>query len=380
MASIVIVGAGTGGAATARALRGRLGGKHRITLVEQKPDLTYQPGLLWLMTGRRRQRDITRRTDRMRAGGADVVASKALALDTHQQTVRLENGRTLRYDTLVLAPGADASRADNQEVARAGFNLYTPAGALAIREAAERFRGGRIAILVTALPVKCPPAVYEAGFLLREGFEKKGLGKAVEISIYTPEQSPMQAAGPGVGRAFTNRLRKKGIGLHLNQRFLRVDPASRTLHFASGPVPYDLLIYVPRHQAPAFIAETDLPDQSGWIPVDPHTLRTREPGVYAIGDVNRIPLASGFDAPKTGAAAHFQALVVAENIAREMQGQNKSRLYGGKSLCVVEVGATAFSYFGDLDKPTPKPLIMPESRLWLAGKVAVERVWLHEHN
>lgn len=380
MASIVVIGGGTGGAAAARALRGRLGRGHRVTLVEQKPDLCYQPGLLGLMTGRRRRRDISRRTERMGAGGAEVICSKALALDTALRTVRLEDGRTLRYDTLILAPGADASTADNGELAEAGFNLYTPEGALAIRAAIENFRGGEIVLLVTSLPFKCPPAVYEAAFLLHAWFAKKGLQKAVEISIHSPEDSPMQAAGPGVGRALSKRLHKKGIRLHLKQHFLQADHDRRTLRFTAGSVPYDLLIYVPRHRAPAPVADTDLPDESGWIPVDPHTLETGTEGVWAIGDVTRIPLASGFDMPKSGATAHFQALVVAENIAKQIQGQKLSRFFGGKTMCIVEVGAAAFPFFGDLYRPRPRPLVLPQSRLWLTGKAAAERLWLHEHS
>lgn len=380
MASIVIIGAGTGGAAAARALRGRLGRKHRVTLVEQKPDLCCQPSLLWLMIGRRRLRDISRRTDRMRAGGAEVICSKALALDTVQKTVRLESGRTLSYDVLILAPGADVSQADTKELAKAGFNLYTPEGALAIRKAIEHFRGGEVVFLVASLPYKCPPAVYEASFLLHEWFAKKGLRWAVNISVHIPESSPLPPAGPRVGRAFEKKLKKKSINLFTNQRFLQVDRDNRTIHFASGSIPYDMLIYVPRHQAPDLVTDTDLPDGSGWVPVDPYTLETKVEGVYAIGDVSHISLPSGFEMPKSGATAHFQAFVVADNIEKLIKGQKPSRFFGGKSMCMVEVGTTGFPFFGDLYQPKPNLLVLPESRIWLAGKTAAERMWLREHS
>ena len=44
----------------------------------------------------------------------------------------------------------------------------------------------------------------------------------------------------------------------------------------------------------------------GWIPVDPLTLETRFPGVYAVGDVTSV------GTPKAGVFAEGQAAVVAD--------------------------------------------------------------------
>ena len=46
----------------------------------------------------------------------------------------------------------------------------------------------------------------------------------------------------------------------------------------------------------------------GWIPVDPLTLETSFPGVYAVGDVTSV------GTPKAGVFAEGQAAVVAERI------------------------------------------------------------------
>jgi sulfide:quinone oxidoreductase len=48
------------------------------------------------------------------------------------------------------------------------------------------------------------------------------------------------------------------------------------------------------------ILDSGLVDQSGWMSVDRHTLETRFPGVYAIGDVVAIPLMLGKPLPKGG--------------------------------------------------------------------------------
>ena len=52
----------------------------------------------------------------------------------------------------------------------------------------------------------------------------------------------------------------------------------------------------------------------GWIPVDPLTLETAYPGVYAVGDVTSV------GTPKAGVFAEGQALVVADAIAARLRG------------------------------------------------------------
>lgn len=69
MAAIVIIGGGTGGSAAARSLSNDLDRRRRVTLIEEKPEVHYQPSLLWLMTDRRRLQDIAKRTDCIRAAG-----------------------------------------------------------------------------------------------------------------------------------------------------------------------------------------------------------------------------------------------------------------------------------------------------------------------
>lgn len=380
MAVVVIIGGGMGGVAAARSLGSGLDRRHRVTLIEEMPEVYFQPSLLWLMTGRRRLQDISKRTDRIRAAGTEVIRGKALTVNPLKRTVQLEDGHLLFYDQLILAPGADATIADSEELAAAGYNLFTPHGALAIRDAIGNFKRGELVLLVTSLPYKCIIAVFEAAFLLDEWLRKKGVRESVNISIHTPETFPFREAGPGASNALMSRLQERGINLYLGQRYQNVDPDKRIISFSSGKAPYDLLIYVPKHRTPGVANSCGLNDESGWIPVDPFTLETRQEGVFAIGDVNRITLPSGCNLPKGGGFAHFQALVVAENIKMKLEHKPTSRFFGGKSACMVETGATAFAVFGNFYKQKPKFMVLPESRIWLAGKWFMERLWLKDHS
>lgn len=70
----------------------------------------------------------------------------------------------------------------------------------------------------------------------------------------------------------------------------------------------------------------------GWIPVDPFTLETRFPGVYAVGDVAAV------GTPRAGVFAEGQAAVVAERIAALIRGEETSARYGGHGICYLEFG------------------------------------------
>ena len=70
--TILILGGGVGGVATARALRKRLPTAHRIVLVDRERDHVFAPSLLWLMVGQRTADAITRPLARLARKGIDV--------------------------------------------------------------------------------------------------------------------------------------------------------------------------------------------------------------------------------------------------------------------------------------------------------------------
>ena len=141
-------------------------------------------------------------------------------------------------------------------------------------------------------------------FLLDEYLKRKKIRDNIVISFFTPELQPMPAAGLQVGKFISKSLEKKNIRYHPNHILREV--SMNELIFDVGTYGYDLLIYVPPHQAPKVIRESKLAGERGWIPVDSKTLRTNFPGIYAIGDCTEIPIAGGKFLPKAGVIAHGQ--------------------------------------------------------------------------
>jgi sulfide:quinone oxidoreductase len=72
--------------------------------------------------------------------------------------------------------------------------------------------------------------------------------------------------------------------------------------------------------------------EEGWIPVDPETLQTRFPGVYAVGDVAEL------GAPRAGVFAEGEARVVGAALIASVKGGKKPAPYSGAGTCYVEFG------------------------------------------
>ena len=166
----------------------------------------------------------------------------------------------------------------------------------------------------------------------------------------------MGVAGPEVSNAVKQLLAAKSIPYHPEHQVTAVDGDQKRLTFANGAIAeFDLLAYVPPHRPPRVVRDSGLVAESGWVSVDRHTLETRFPGVYAIGDVVAIPLTLGKPLPKAGVFAHAEAEIVAKNIARTITGQGTPQRFNGYGECFIEVGDGKAGWGGGNFYAEPKP-------------------------
>jgi sulfide:quinone oxidoreductase len=212
-----------------------------------------------------------------------------------------------------------------------GHEFYTVAGAFALREVLAAFPGGRVVVGVTSTPFKCPPAPSETALLLHSYLTDRNLRDRSSIDLVMPLGTPIPPS-PEASAAVLAAFTERGIGWHPERLVTALDPASRTAVLSDGSgLPYDLFLGVPRHRVPAVVADSGLA-VDGWVPVDPLTLRTAFPGVYAVGDVTSV------GTPKAGVFAEGQAAVAARRIVAEIAGEDPSAAYDGRGVCYLEFG------------------------------------------
>lgn len=189
---------------------------------------------------------------------------------------------------------------------------------------------------VTVMPFKCPDAPYEAALQINSFLKKKG--KKASIEIYSPESGPMGVGGKKLSDMVRGLVESRGVKYFPEHHATNV--SGNTISFKNDVLTnFDLLAYVPKHQCPKVIKDTDLVDESGWVKVSNNKiLETKYPGVYAIGDITNIPLVQGKPLPKAGVFAHYQAQTVANNIAVEITGKGAVKQFTGDGMCFIELG------------------------------------------
>lgn len=374
----VVLGGGVGGLVAAHELRRRLPDDHRVVLLDRSPNHVFQPSLLWQMVGARRPEQFTRPLRGLGRKGIDVRTAEVEALDLEARIVSTSTGE-VPYDALVVALGAELAPDTVAGFDEMAYDLYTPEGCARIHAALCDFEGGTIGILVPELPFKCPAAPYEAAFLVESFVRAKGIRRNVDIHLLTPEHAPMPVAAAELGASIADMLAARGIHFHPLFTFESLRPDRSEIVSADGTAHrVDLLLAVPPHRAPAVVRSSPLVGVSGFVHVDPATLRTEHEGVFAIGDVATVKLPNGKALPKAGTFAHAEAKVVAERIAASVSGTPSDAAFDGKGYCWIELGDGRAGFAGGnfFAEPEPTTRVMRPGRAWHLGKVAFEKWWL----
>lgn len=374
----LVLGGGVGGITAARRLRRLLDAEDRVVLVERDPEFRFAPSFLWVLSGQRRPAQVVRDLRRLRASGIEVVEDEIQAIDANNRTVTTSGGR-LQGDAVIVALGAQLAGDSVPGFEAAAHVFYTLPGAQSAGRAIASLESGRVAVLVAGMPYKCPAAPYEAAFLTEALLRGRGVRDRVDIDVYTPEPLPMPTAGPVIGEALRSMLEERGIGFHAGRSIERVDAEAHRLHFAdAGTASYDVLLGVPPHRSPDAVASSGFAGATGYAAVDPYTLSTGTPGLYAIGDATAIPIAGGKLLPKAGVFAEAEAETVARRIAAEWRGGSPSELFDGVGSCFVELGngRAAFARGDFYASDGPRVAMRRPGRHWHLAKVAFEQYWL----
>ncbi len=376
--TILVLGGGVGGLVASNVLKDKVAGQARVLLVEKKEQFQFPPSYPWLMLGTRRPDQVQKDLSALKKKGIEVLNDEVLSIDVERKRVETRE-HELGYDYLIIALGADYAPEMIPGFDDHAHHIYNLESTVRFRNALQKFSGGTLAIGISRTPFKCPAAPYEVALLLDDYFTRIGIRGSVRFEFFTPEAIPVPAVGPEIGSKVLELLRSRGINYHPKLKLAEVKPGE--LHFEGGEtLSFDLLFCVPPHKAPQPVVKAGLTAESGWVPVDPRTLKTRNKGVYAVGDVTAIPTPKGHMPflPKAGVFAHGQAETVANNIAVEVKGRGKLKEWDGSGSCFLEVGRgkSAFVKGRFLAEPASKMKFHMPGRRWHLQKVLFEKYWM----
>lgn len=379
---IVILGGGVGGVVALNTLEEELSGDYEVTLVDRSPVHEFKPTFLRLLTGEKDYDDLVEPLEQFQAGNVSFHQSEVTGIDAENRTVRTEDG-DLEYDYLITSLGVQYD-----ESAIPGFehvhHVYTANDAQAYRSALEEFSGGDLAVGVSSLPYICPAAPVEAALLTDHYLRKRGIRDDTTIRFFFPGPAPMKKAGDNIGQAAVDALESRDIEYYGNYELSAVDADDGHLAFENGEtLPFDLAFGTPPHKSPDVVADSDLADASGWIPVDHETMQTDYENVYAIGDCAKILIPSiESPLPKAGVFARKQAEVAAHRITARVNGTSTSHRFDGVGQCFLaskyglsgQAGMVEADFFAD-GGPSSTINQPQMSQMWHWGKLLYERSW-----
>lgn len=327
---ILVLGAGFGGLELTTRLSDAFGDEADIVLVDKADRFVMGFSKLDVMFGRTTADAVRHSYGDVVKPGVRFVHSDIRAIDPVNRRVDTDAGR-FEADVMVVALGADLDPAATPGLVQAGHEYYTPEGAFAARDVLDSFDGGRVIVGVTSTPFKCPPAPSETALMLHDFLVDRGLREASEISLVMPLASPIPPS-PAASRALLAAFAERGINWCPNCVVRSLDPRRRVAVLADGDeLPFDLFLGVPVHRVPTVVAESGM-CVDGWIPVDPLTLQTPFPDVYAVGDVTSV------GTPKAGVFSERQASVVADRLIARHHGDTTATTYDGTGICYIEFG------------------------------------------
>lgn len=278
---VIIVGAGQGGGETAQRLR-QGGFKGEITLIGEEPSAPYQrpPLSKAYLKGELSMERLLLRPKSVYAEEQISLLSplKAVWIDRANRRVRVEGGRELPYDALVLATGARPRKLPLVGADLDGVHLFrTAADADAIR---PRFTPGAKLVVIGA------------GYI---GLEVAAVARQCGLSVTVVETAVRPLArvtSPEVAGFFLDEHTRQGVRFVLGGQpaVIRGEDRVTGVRLADGmEIEADLVV-----AGIGVTPETTLAQQCGLQVEDgvitDRQCRTSDPAIFAIGDCARRPM------------------------------------------------------------------------------------------
>jgi sulfide:quinone oxidoreductase len=328
---VIVLGAGFGGLELTTMLSEALGDDADLTLIDRSDHFVFGYSKLDVMFGMAEPDAVRLPYREFVKPGARLLQETITAIDPVTRRVTTDGG-AYEADVLVVALGADYDMDATPGLAEGGNEFYSAEGAEWLREMLPGFSSGRAVIGVCGAPFKCPPAPSEAALLLHDHLTQRGVRSDCEISLVLPFTTPVPPS-PDTSAALVTAFAERDIRFVPSRRVSALDQGRRVAVLDDGgEMPYDLFLGVPRHRAPDVVLASGLAED-GYVPVDPSTLATRFPGVYALGDV------ATQGTPKAGVFAEGAARTVATSLIAQLRGGGERQEHTGTGSCYVEFGA-----------------------------------------
>ncbi|MBI0579927.1 NAD(P)/FAD-dependent oxidoreductase [Neobacillus cucumis] len=355
---VVIVGGGSAGiTVAARLLKESRALYGEIAIIDPAEKHYFQP--LWtLVGGGVVDKKVTEREQSTLIPDGIVWIKEAVEdFFPNEQSIVTSSGNKLSYDYLVVAAGIQIDwnkvKGLKESIGKNGVcSNYSFDYVDSTWENIRNFSGGNAIFTNPNTPVKCGGAPQKIMYLADDYFRKSGVRSNSTIHFFS-----------GAGSIFSVKkyadtlnkvIERKEIETHYQHNLVEIDAQQKKAVFKNlstnelVTVSYDMIHVVPPMSAPDFIEKSPLANETGWVDVDPYTLRHKKYGnIFGIGDCTNLPTS------KTGAAIRKQAPVLVQNLLCLMNQKTGMQKYNGYTSCplVTGYGSLVLAEFDYESKP-----------------------------
>ncbi|KAJ7097965.1 sulfide-quinone oxidoreductase [Mycena belliarum] len=344
---ILVVGGGSGGLSVANQIYNRFKAAGKplnagdVAIIDPSDRHFYQA-----RAGLKKKTDFVRPLPSLIPSHITLISDRVQKFSPASSSVTTASGRNISYDSLVVAAGIKINWDGIEGLPQALMNSASGVSSIYSYETCDKvwsdidaLRSGNAIFTQPAGVIKCAGAPQKIMWMAWDRYRRTRRGTKINVDFYTG--MPTMFSVKKYSDALNDLRIGRGVGGYFAHNLVAIDDANHKATFKKGDgstvsVDYTVLHVTPPMGPLDFIKESPIADSTGWVSVDPATLRHTNPdfgNVWALGDCSSLPTS------KTAAAITAQAPVLSENLFSVMDsGKLSTAAYDGYTSCPLLTG------------------------------------------
>jgi NADPH-dependent 2,4-dienoyl-CoA reductase/sulfur reductase-like enzyme len=377
---VVVVGGGSAGLAISHQLL-RTGNfaPNEIAIIDPAAWHDYQPGWTLVGGGLKNKGDLRKPMkslvdSKIKHYGCDVGT-----FSPNDNFVTLGNGDKISYEQLIVAPGIKIDYESIKGLPEALANpdslvstIYSYDSCNKVFPSIEKLKKGVAIFTQPAGVIKCAGAPQKIMWLALDHWKRAGLyqlndASKSDIKISFATGLAVMFGVPKYSAKLEELRKERGVEGLFSHDLISVDGNTATFVSPDGKEAkrhFDFLHVTPKMGPHAFVKDSELANEAGYVDVDQATTRhTKYSNVWSAGDASSLPTS------KTVAAITSQTPVLVRNLLQSIEGKELDAKYDGYTSCplLTEYGKlmlAEFKYGGEpketfggwlgIDQATPR--------------------------
>jgi len=398
MADIVILGAGIGGLPMAYDMRKRARPDDKVIVVSNVDYFHFVPSNPWVAVNWRKRDDIQFPIrPYLEKKGIEFIAVGVKRLLPQENRLELEDGRSIKYDYLVIATGPKLAFDEVEGLGPSGHtqSICHVDHAVTAGKVWEQFVKDPGPVVVGAVQgASCYGPAYEFAMIMDTDLRRRKIRDKVPMTFVTAEPYIGHLGLGGVGDSkglMESVMRDRHIKWITNAKVAKVEAGK--MHVTefdemgkekrSHELPFKYSMMLPAFKGiDAVFGVEGLTNPRGFILIDEQQRNPKYKNIYAVGvcvaipPVEQTPVPTG--APKTGYMIESMVEAASANIRAALDGKQPEAKATWNAVCLADFGDTGVAFVA-------LPQIPPRNVNWFAegkwvhlGKVAFERYFLRK--